>query len=117
MRHNLDVMHIEKNVCESVLDTILDVKEKSKIGAASRRDLELQELMEDVPEEAREDKLDSSGPYTFTKSEKAKFLWRLWMQRFPDGYCSNIANCIKIKESKILGLKSHDHHVLMQQLL
>ncbi|XP_004298271.1 PREDICTED: uncharacterized protein LOC101300907 [Fragaria vesca subsp. vesca] len=54
--------------------TILDVKEKSKIRVASRRDLELQELMEDVPEEAREDKLDSSGPYTFTKSEKAKFL-------------------------------------------
>ena len=60
MRHNLDVMHIEKNVCESVLDTILDVKGKSKIGAASRRDLELQELMEDVPVEAREDMLDSS---------------------------------------------------------
>ncbi|KAL6185460.1 hypothetical protein ACLB2K_041593 [Fragaria x ananassa] len=98
-------------------DTILDVKGKSKIGAASRRDLELQELMEDVPVEAREDMLDSSGPYTLTKPEKAKFLWRLWMQRFPDGYCSNIENCIKIKDSKILGLKSHDHHVLMQQLL
>ncbi|KAL6191518.1 hypothetical protein ACLB2K_037908 [Fragaria x ananassa] len=80
VRHNLDVMHIEKNVCESVLDTILDVKGKSKIGAASRRDLELQELMEDVPVEAREDMLDSSGPYTLTKPEKAKFLWRLWMQ-------------------------------------
>ncbi|KAL6218695.1 hypothetical protein ACLB2K_011905 [Fragaria x ananassa] len=117
VRHNLDVIHIEKNACESVLDTILDVKGKSKIGAASRRDLELQELMEDVPVEAREDMLDSSGPYTLTKPEKAKFLWRLWMQRFPDGYCSNIGKCIKIKDSKILGLKSHDHHVLMQQLL
>ncbi|KAL6179863.1 hypothetical protein ACLB2K_046534 [Fragaria x ananassa] len=96
---------------------MFNLRGKSKIGAASRRDLELQELMEDVPVEAREDMLDSSGPYTLTKLEKAKFLWRLWMQRFPDGYCSNIGNCIKIKDSKILGLKSHDHHVLMQQLL
>ncbi|KAL6199786.1 hypothetical protein ACLB2K_029569 [Fragaria x ananassa] len=117
MRHNLDVMHIEKNVCESVLETILDVKGKSKIGVASHRDLELQELMEDVLVEERNDILDASEPYTLTKLEKPKFLWRLWMQKFPNGYCSNIGNCIKMKDCKILGLKSHDHHVLMQHLL
>ncbi|KAL6141538.1 hypothetical protein ACLB2K_059826 [Fragaria x ananassa] len=48
LRHNLDVMHIEKNVCESVLTTILDVNGKSKIENESRRDLELLELMEDI---------------------------------------------------------------------
>ncbi|KAL6129174.1 hypothetical protein ACLB2K_072527 [Fragaria x ananassa] len=73
--------------------------------------------MEDVPVDERNDILDASKPYTLTKLEKPKFLWRLWMQKFPDGYCSNIGNCIKMKDFKILGLKSHDHHVLMQQLL
>ncbi|KAK2644367.1 hypothetical protein Ddye_019562 [Dipteronia dyeriana] len=34
-----------------------------------------------------------------------------------DGYCSNISNCISLSECKITGLKSHDCHVLMQQLL
>ncbi|KAL6191588.1 hypothetical protein ACLB2K_037978 [Fragaria x ananassa] len=53
LRHNLDVMHIKKNVCECVLTTILDVNGKSKIENESRRDLELLELMEDMPMEEK----------------------------------------------------------------
>ena len=30
IRHNLDVMHIEKNVCDNVLFTLLDIKGKTK---------------------------------------------------------------------------------------
>ena len=30
-RHNLDVMHIEKNICEKVIGTLLNVDGKSKI--------------------------------------------------------------------------------------
>lgn len=70
-------MHIEKNVCESVLATILDVKSKSKIGLESRRDLELLELMEEMPLEERNDNLQlPSATYTFTKDEKLKFCTR-----------------------------------------
>jgi len=39
LRHNLDVMHIEKNVCESLLGTILDIKGKSKDTVNARLDL------------------------------------------------------------------------------
>ena len=34
-----------------------------------------------------------------------------------DGYASNISRCIQVNERKIFGLKSHDCHVLMKQLL
>ncbi|XP_042457144.1 uncharacterized protein LOC122041507 [Zingiber officinale] len=37
--------------------------------------------------------------------------------KLPDGYNSNIGNCVSIEECKLIGLKSHDCHVLMQQLL
>lgn len=30
IRHNLDVMHIEKNICDSILGTILDISGKTK---------------------------------------------------------------------------------------
>ncbi|KAL6188793.1 hypothetical protein ACLB2K_040184 [Fragaria x ananassa] len=30
IRHNLDVMHIEKNVCDSLVATILDIKDNTK---------------------------------------------------------------------------------------
>ena len=39
VRHNLDVMHIEKNICESLIGTLLDIPGKTKDGVASRLDL------------------------------------------------------------------------------
>ena len=40
LRHNLDVMHIEKNVCDSLLGTILDIDGKSKDTDKARIDLQ-----------------------------------------------------------------------------
>ena len=34
----------------------------------------------------------------------------------PDRYSSNISRCVKLKECKISGMKSHNNHILMQQL-
>ena len=38
LRHNLDVMHIEKNICDSFLGTLLDILGKSKDHINSRYD-------------------------------------------------------------------------------
>jgi hypothetical protein len=38
LRHNLDVMHVEKNVCERFLGTLLMI-EKSKDTPKARQDL------------------------------------------------------------------------------
>lgn len=40
LRHNLDVMHIEKNVMDNILGTILDIKGKTKDNLAARLDLQ-----------------------------------------------------------------------------
>ena len=37
--------------------------------------------------------------------------------KVPDGYSSNISRCVDVQARKVTGLKSHDSHVLMQQLL
>ncbi|XP_071912376.1 uncharacterized protein [Coffea arabica] len=39
LRHNLDFMHIEKNVCENIWGTLLDTEDKTKDHYNSRRDL------------------------------------------------------------------------------
>ncbi|XP_039132426.1 uncharacterized protein LOC120269169 [Dioscorea cayenensis subsp. rotundata] len=39
LRHNLDVMHIEKNVCENIVGTLLNVDGKSKDNLKCRLDL------------------------------------------------------------------------------
>jgi hypothetical protein len=39
LRHNLDVMHIEKNGMDNILGTILDIKGKTNDDLAARQDL------------------------------------------------------------------------------
>ena len=41
LHHNIDVMHVEKNVCKSLLGTILNLDGKTKDHLNSRLDLQL----------------------------------------------------------------------------
>ncbi|XP_048444073.1 uncharacterized protein LOC125479085 [Pyrus x bretschneideri] len=116
-RHNLDVMHIEKNICDSVVGTLLDI-EKSKDGLAARADLEFLNIRHSQ-HPRREGNRTFRPPALFTlkREEKTAFCKVLSTIRVPDGYSSNLSRCVHVNERKIHGLKSHDCHVLMQQLL
>ena len=46
--HSLDVMHITKNVCESLLDTLLNMPEKTKDGPKARSDLKILGIRKDL---------------------------------------------------------------------
>ena len=54
--------------------------------------------------------------YHMNASENDGFLQVLKDVRLPNGYSSNISCCVKLKERKISEMKSHDNHILMQQL-
>ncbi|KAL0361017.1 UNVERIFIED_CONTAM: hypothetical protein Sradi_3786200 [Sesamum radiatum] len=41
IRHNLGVMHIEKNVFDDVFNTVMDIKEKTKDNLNARKDLKI----------------------------------------------------------------------------
>ena len=58
----------------------------------------------------------SHACYLMNASENNGFLQVLKDVKVPDGYSSNISHCVKLKECKINGMKSHDNHILMQQL-
>jgi hypothetical protein len=55
--------------------------------------------------------------HTMSRKDKENFLKVLRNVRVPDGYASNISWCVRLKDRTISRLKSHDSHVLMQQLL
>ena len=42
-----------------------------------------------------------------------------WIQdvKYPQGYAANISRCVKVGEEKIIGMKTHDYHILLQRLL
>ena len=118
VRHVLDVMHIEKNVCESIVVTLLDIPGKSKDGLSSCLDLVhlgIRSELQPIVGEKRTYLLAAS--YTLSKAEKLKFCKMLSALKVPDGYCSNLRNCVSMEELKLYGLKSHDYHTLIQQIL
>ncbi|XP_060182958.1 uncharacterized protein LOC132612901 [Lycium barbarum] len=115
LRHNLDVMHIEKNVFDNIIYSLLNDKEKSKDHVKARRDLQDMGIRHDLwPDENDECRL---GAFTIPKEKKVTFLKTLKNISVPDGYSSNISRCVYLDQKRIFGLKSHDCHILMEQLL
>ena len=118
VRHNLDVMHIEKNVCESILGTLLNIPDKTKDGFAARKDLEEMNLRNNLAPIDQENRTYlPPACYTLSKVEKEQICKTLADIKVPEGYSSNFGNLVSIEELKLLGLKSHDYHTLMQQFL
>ncbi|XP_058770484.1 uncharacterized protein LOC131644106 isoform X1 [Vicia villosa] len=116
LRHNLDPMHIEKNVCDNVLFTLLNDRQKSKDHYKAREDLENMGIRPDLwPDENGR---ISPAAFSLTGKDKRNFLTTLKNIRVPDGYSSNISRCIDLVNLKVNGMmKSHDCHILMEQLL
>lgn len=119
LRHCLDVMHIEKNVCELLLATILNIKDKTKDDLNSRLDLKEWDIRKSLHPE-----LIGTGKwrlphacYVMNASERSTFLHVLENIKVPDGYSSNISKHVNSKDVRLGGLKTHDYHVLMQELI
>lgn len=118
IRHNLDVMHIVKNICDSVLGTILAIEGKTKDGLKSRLDLQAMGIRKDLHPIHRGSKYTiPPACYTLNSDEKQNLCQFLKDVKMPDAYASNIGRCVQVKECKLIGLKSHDCHVIFLRLL
>ena len=119
LQHNLDVMHIKKNVCDNLLGTLLNLEEKSKDNLKARRDLQLMKIRPKLhPIILPNGKYElPNARYTLSPKEKMPLLSVLKHLRVPDGYASNISRCVNLKKRKLFNLKSHDCYILMQDFL
>ena len=108
-------MHIEKNVCDNVIYTLLNESGKSKDHLNARKDLQAMGIREELwPNDNGRYK---PALFTMSNAQKDVFLRTLKNVMVPDGYSSNISRCVDLKQRKILGLKTHDCHILMEQLI
>ena len=95
-------MHIEKNVCESIIGTLLDIPGKTKDGLTSRLDLVEMGIRTDLaPEQAAagEDHTDIRVIVTPSTNEKCE---RCWIHRDTVGadqehptLCARCASVVK----------------------
>ncbi|KAK1644427.1 hypothetical protein QYE76_062232 [Lolium multiflorum] len=119
LRHNLDVMHIEKNICDNLIGTFMNIQGKTKDTVNSRLDLEDMGIRRDLhlqPVSADSFEMPQAW-YTMSKQEKIAFCEFIKAVRFPDGYASNISKCVASDKCKLQGLKTHDCHILLQRIL
>lgn len=118
LRHNLDVMHIEKNICDNIVGTVLNIEGKTKDTTKARLDLADLNMRSELHLQFEGDSvLKPHASYTLTKDERKQFCAWLKSVRFPDGYAANISKNVNEIDGKISGLKTHDCHILLQQLL
>ncbi|XP_028196670.1 uncharacterized protein LOC114381608 [Glycine soja] len=118
VRHCIDVMHVEKNVCDSLIGTLLNIKGKTKDDFKCRQDLVdmgIRQVLHPISKGTRT--YLPPACYTMSTTEKRSFCECLRNIKVPQGYSSNIKSLVSVNELKLVGLKSHDCHVLMQQLL
>ena len=133
MPHSLDVMHIRKNVCESLLGTLLNMPERTKDGPKARNDLRLMGIRDELhggrpddDDQAEEMEGHHKGkkakkndfycpPACFTLSQKEieQFFKCLLGVKVPYGYSGKISRYLDEAKQKFNGMKSHDCHVLM----
>ncbi|XP_061995063.1 uncharacterized protein LOC133712962 [Rosa rugosa] len=118
LRHNLDVMHIEKNIFDNVIGTIMNIDGKTKDSLNARLDLQAMDIRKAYwPREEDGKLVYDPAPFELSAVDiKAICEWLLNL-KVPDGYCSNVSRWINAKRRSISGMKSHDCHVFLQRLL
>ena len=120
LRHNLDAMHIEKNVCDNILGTILNLSGKSKDHVKARLDLQEIGIRKSLHPFSSADGKNleiRAAVFDLTKKEKEIFLTVLKYTKLPYGCASNISRYVNVAERKIQGYKSHDAHFILHYLL
>jgi hypothetical protein len=115
VHHSIDVMHVEKNVCESLLGTLLNMDEKTndhghawanlkKLGI--RPELWLDDLVKGM-------ELPTSC-ITLLRHEKKEFCEFLKNVNVPFSYSTNISRLISFPDLKVApDVKFYDYHVLL----
>ena len=113
--HNLDVMHIEKNICENILWTLLKVEGKTKDTTNARLDLHDMNIRPQYHGVQQGTSLKfPKAHYVMTEKHRVEFCKFLKGVKFPDGYAANLAKSISADGTKVVGkLKMHTCHVLL----
>ena len=118
IRHCLDVMHIERNVCDNVLGTVLNLKYKNKDTPKARVDLEKMGIRRQLWLRRNGSKtfMPQAG-YTVKPEKKALLIFKhLGGVRYPFGYAGNLSRCVRLHDNCLMGMKTHDCHVFLQRV-
>jgi hypothetical protein len=115
LMHNIDAMHQECNMGESIISTCMGFLGKTKGNMKAQQD-----LAELCNHPSLELKVNGDKPHASfcLKPQQRKEVMQ-WMKRlkFSDGYAAGLRRSVNMTIEKLIGLKSHDYHIIMKRLL
>ncbi len=120
INHCIDLMHVEKNVCDSLLGLLLNMPGKTKDGLNARLDLQemnIRSELQPVTDEKTGRVYLPPACHTLSNDEKIAMLSCLAYIKVPSGYCVRISTYVKLEDLKLVGMKSHDYHMLITKIL
>ncbi|XP_004298273.1 PREDICTED: uncharacterized protein LOC101301486 [Fragaria vesca subsp. vesca] len=101
IRHNLDVMHIEKNVCDSVLGTIMNLKHKNKDTPKACVDLKKMGICPQlwlVQNKRTKKAIMPKASYTVHPQKKAKVFQWFGNVKYPHGYSDVVDTLVALSK-------------------
>lgn len=115
IRHTLDVMHCEKNLCENIVKTLLGETDFPR-GRQDYKDMGVRPDLWLRRTHGTDGRLFMPhAPYVLSPQAKADMLAVIASTRVPTNYSSAIHK--RVSDGRLRLLKSHDFHILMQQVI
>jgi hypothetical protein len=115
LMHNIDAMHQERNVGESILSTCISFVDKTKNNHKARKDLAL--IYNRPSLELKSHGGKPRAPFCLKARDRKEVLIWLKNLKFPDGYAACFRRAVNLDMGKLSGVKSHNYHIFMERLL
>src|ERR1051325_11399887 len=111
-------MHIEKNLFDSVIGTLLNIKGKSKDDLKAREDMVDMGIRSELgPVKKGRRTYLPPAVYTLSRKDKKILCKFLSEVKVPEGYSSDIRRLVSMKYLKLKSLTTHDFHVILEYFL
>jgi len=112
-------MHVQKNVFESVIGTLMDMKGKTKNGLNSRMDMVQLGIKKELHPILQENVKYHLPTTSYNLYDDDKHTMCVWLKnlKVPSGFCSSIWSIVSMKELTLTNYKSHDCHVMLTTFL
>jgi hypothetical protein len=118
LRHNLDLMHIEKNVFENIFNTFIDMKGKTKDNIKARMNIYVFCQSKNI-ELVYDGSWVIKPKVNFALDKNAQLFVYQWLKSlyFSDGHALDMSRLVNLEGYKLYRMKSYDYHMFMQTLI
>jgi hypothetical protein len=117
--HNIDLMHQECNIAESIISMCFYVTGFSKDNVNARNDLTALCNRPSLKHKrnAKGNLKSPRAPHCLKPTERKEIFRWIKKLKFRNYYASNIKQAVNVSTGKLNGLKSHDYHIIIERLM